>query len=217
MRLKKGRYARDYDLHQVAGMIAVPLLLMWAITGAGYEFGFVSKAWYAALPGQEIESEFESKPSATDKPPPDLTPDQAVAAGQRHAGMSTPPLSLDLPSADEDTSAYVVWFADGFDPYGQFDYAGDYGIGVDRRTGETAVSYGGPGRPVAVQLWNDWNFPTHAGYVVGPWWRLIWLVLGLVPLLLAVTGVSTWLWKRGVAKRRRLRARAAAPTVEDGV
>ena len=92
VRLKKGRYARDYDLHEVAGMIAVPLLLMWAITGAGYEFGFVSKAWYAALPGQEIESEFESKLSATDKPPPDLTPDQAVAAGQRHAGMSTPTL-----------------------------------------------------------------------------------------------------------------------------
>jgi hypothetical protein len=35
-------------------------------------------------------------------------------------------------------------------------------------------------------------------------------VLGLVPLLLAVTGLSTWLWTRGVRKRRRRRAAADA-------
>lgn len=211
VRFTKGRYPRDYDLHQVAGMIAVPLLLVWAFTGAGYEFGFVSKAWYAALPGEDVESQFASKPS--ERPDaPDVAPAEAVAAGQRHAATTAPAISLDLPSAAEPTSTYVVWFADGLDPYKQFDYAGDYGIGVDRRTGETQVTFGGPGRPAATQLWNDWNFPTHSGYVVGPWWRLFWLVLGLVPLLLAVTGVSTWLWKRGVAKRRRalLRTRAAA-------
>ena len=32
-------------------MIAVPLLLIWAFTGMGYEFGFVEKVWYGALPG----------------------------------------------------------------------------------------------------------------------------------------------------------------------
>jgi uncharacterized iron-regulated membrane protein len=36
VRWRKGRYARDYDLHQVAGMIALPLLLLWAVTGMGY-------------------------------------------------------------------------------------------------------------------------------------------------------------------------------------
>jgi uncharacterized iron-regulated membrane protein len=29
VRWRKGRYARDYDLHQVAGMLALPLLLAW--------------------------------------------------------------------------------------------------------------------------------------------------------------------------------------------
>ena len=54
VRLHKGRYARDYDLHQVAGMIAIPLLLIWAVTAMGFEFGFVEKAWYGALPYQSI-------------------------------------------------------------------------------------------------------------------------------------------------------------------
>ncbi len=33
VRTGNGRYARDYDLHQVIGMIALPLLLLWAVTG----------------------------------------------------------------------------------------------------------------------------------------------------------------------------------------
>jgi uncharacterized iron-regulated membrane protein len=45
VRLHRGRYARDYDLHQVAGMIAIALLLLWAVTAMGFEFGFVEKAW----------------------------------------------------------------------------------------------------------------------------------------------------------------------------
>ena len=55
IRLQKGRYARDYDLHQVAGMLAIPLLLVWAVTAMGFEFGFVEKAWYAVLPGEPHE------------------------------------------------------------------------------------------------------------------------------------------------------------------
>lgn len=35
VRWKRGRFARDTDLHNVAGMIAIPFLLVWAITGAG--------------------------------------------------------------------------------------------------------------------------------------------------------------------------------------
>jgi hypothetical protein len=59
--------------------------------------------------------------------------------------------------------------------------------------------------PLAQELWEDFNFPAHSGMIVNGWWRMIWAVLGLVPLLLAVTGLSTWLWTRGVRKRRRRR------------
>lgn len=103
------------------------------------------------------------------------------------------------------------WFQNGFDPYGSYQYPGNLGVSVDRHNAErTAVTYGSPAESTAQTIHNDYNFTVHAGWLVGPWWRLMWAVLGLVPLLLAVTGLSTWLYKRGVRKQRRRAAAVAA-------
>jgi uncharacterized iron-regulated membrane protein len=208
VRWAKGRYARDYDLHQVAGMIALPLLLVWAVTGMGYEFGFVDKAWYQAVPG-EPRPEVILESAESDEP--DIGVAAAVAAAQRVVGTDDEPMSVDLPHADEPTSTYGVWFSDGFDPWMHSDYAGDHLVSVDRHDAAKAqVTYGGPTMPMAQELWEDYNFPAHSGLIVNGWWRIIWGVLGLVPLLLAVTGLSTWLWTRGVRNRRRRREAADA-------
>ena len=219
VRLRKGRYARDYDLHQVAGMLALPFLLLWAVTGAGFEFGFVGKAWYAALPGEDQHVDYHSAAAADPaKPPPDITAAAAVAAARQRLGGNWPLTGFVLPPATDATAPYEVWFSEGYDPYHQMDWPGNTAVGVDRRTGTTEITYRTTGQPVTAQIWQSWNFPTHAGYVVGPWWRLFWLVLGLVPLLLAVTGLSTWLYKRSVRKRRRTTATGlpqSAPTEPD--
>jgi uncharacterized iron-regulated membrane protein len=206
VRWRKGRYARDYDLHQVAGMIALPLLLVWAVSGMGFEFGFVEKAWYQVVPGEAApEVTLESAESKE----PDIGVAAAVAAAQRVVGTDEEPLSVDLPHADEPTSTYGVWSADGFDPYMHVDYAGDHLVSVDRHdAGKAQVTYGGPTMSTAQELWQDYNVTTHAGMIVNGWWRIVWGALGLVPLLLAVTGLSTWLWTRGVRRRRRRRVAA---------
>jgi uncharacterized iron-regulated membrane protein len=41
------------------------------------------------------------------------------------------------------------------------------------------------------------------GHAVNPYWRALWFVLGLAPLLLLLTGLSTWLYRRQVTRRRR--------------
>ncbi len=205
VRMKRGRYARDYDLHQVVGMIAIPLLLIWAITGAGYEFGFVEKAWYKVLPG-EVAPEVSLVSEESDAP--DIGIEAAIAAAVKATG-NTDVTVVELPSAEEPEATYGVWHQDGFDPWANGGYPGDLLVNVDRHDGEkVAITYGGP-QSQAQTIWQDWNFPMHSGWIVGPWWRIIWLVFGLVPLLLAITGLSTWFYKRGLRKRRR--ARAAAP------
>jgi hypothetical protein len=94
-------------------------------------------------------------------------------------GTDEEPLSVDLPHADEPTSAYGVWFADGSDPWMHSDYAGDHLVSVDRRDAAKAqVTYGGPTMPMAQELWEDHNFPAHSGLIVNGWWRIIWGVLG---------------------------------------
>lgn len=50
----------------------------------------------------------------------------------------------------------------------------------------------------------------HYGTAVNGYWRALWFVLGLAPLLLLITGVSTWLYRRRV-KRRRRAARQTQP------
>ena len=218
LRTRKGRYARDYDLHQVVGMATVPFLLMWGLTGAGFEFGWVANGWYAATPGAKpVESTFVSKEPdlAKGEKPPDISAATALASAQRLAG-DEPITGIEFPvSVKEDpTSTYLLYYADGLDPWLYGGYPGDTGIGVDRYSGAAEVTYAGPGRPVASQLWEDWNYPAHAGILVNPWWRIIWFVVGLVPLLLFITGISTWLYKRKVRKLKRRAVKAWMSSTE---
>lgn len=202
VRLKAKRYARDYDLHQVVGMIAVPLLLIWGLTGMSYEFGFTEKAWYAALPGERGDD--VTLVSHTKKGP-EVGYEAAVGAAQKAVGTTDPPVYYEVPAADDKTAPYSVWFSDGYDPWaGAGGSGGDLQVLVDRHdASRTAVAYGNANESTAQHLYQDFNYPIHSGVAVNGWWRIIWLVLALTPLLLAWTGVSTWLFKRTVRKRRK--------------
>lgn len=211
VRWSKGRYARDFDLHQVLGMVSLPFLLMWAVTGAGYELPFVGSTYYAVTPGPAPEETLtlsEESDATTD-----ITPAEAVEAAAAVLPEGAVLTDIALPFPDDPTATYYTYWAVGFDPWGHSDYPGDSGVAIDRHTGAAVVDYSPPGQSVAADLWESWNYPTHAGVVVNPWWRLVWFVMGMVPLVLAITGMSTWLYKRGVRKRRRraLAERAAVP------
>ena len=67
IRRKRGSYSTHYDLHKVVGFVAIPFLVMWAVTGMGFEFKQVKEAWYGVLPGEkptgeEVFATFASKP-----------------------------------------------------------------------------------------------------------------------------------------------------------
>lgn len=219
VRWKRGRFARDTDLHNVAGMVALVFLLMWAITGAGYEFRFVEKAFYAATPGKphaEVEAVSEKLPKG-DKTP-DISIEKAVAAAQALHPKDTL-VNVDVPAKDDPTAAYTFYFSHGFDPWAESPYPGELGTYVDRHTGVAKDYYGFLDEPNAQVLWEDYNYPVHSGYVVNSWWRIIWLVMGLAPLLLAITGVSTWLVRRTTkkARKRAMKAGDVPPPVPGAV
>ena len=202
VRRGKGRFARDTDLHKVIGMVALPLLLLWGLTGAGFEFEPVETVWTALTPGTPVT---EPEVVSTEGEEPDIGVDTAAAA----AGALVPAaevVAVILPAADEPAATYTVWLADGVDPYGLTDFPGDLSVAVDRHTGAATVTSGGPDEPLSQHLWQMWNYPVHAGFVVNGWWRLIWLVMGLTPIALAGTGVSTWLFRRRTRRRRQARA-----------
>ena len=70
-------------------MIVLSFLLMWGLTGAGYDVGFVAKAWYAALPGNDEHSHFKSAAPADEMNP---VAGYHPAAGGRACGDAVPHL-----------------------------------------------------------------------------------------------------------------------------
>ena len=206
VRWKRGRFARDTDLHKVAGMIVLPFMLMWAVTGAGYEFGFVEKGWNAVTPGAHKEGvDTLSKESKE----PDITIDEAVSSATKlHPDLKL--VNVDVPAKDDPTAAYTMYFQDGYDPWNNGEYPGEVGTFVDRHTGVAKDYYGYLDEATSQVIWEDFNYPVHSGYIVNGWWRLIWLIFGLAPLLLAWTGVSTWLVRHSAKKARKKSSKAGA-------
>jgi uncharacterized iron-regulated membrane protein len=207
LRWKKGRFARDTDLHNLAGIISLPLMLLWAVTGAGFELEPVENAWYATTPGgpanEYIDAVSAKLPEGVTKP--DISEAEAVAAARALRPDDTL-VNVDLPAKDDPTGAYTMYFQSGYDPWGETEYPGEIGVFVDRHTGVAKVNYGFDDNSTAQILWEDFNYTTHAGFILNGWWRILWFVLGMAPLLLAITGVSTWLVRR---KTRKARSKAA--------
>lgn len=204
----RGTYRFNRDLHDVLGILAVPSLLMWSVTGAGYEFEWVGKVWYAVTGSPApVEREFAS----VDSKAPDITPEQARRAAQRVLPAGEV-VSIVLPRTAQPRDHYTVEFHSGLpaNANGGTRTFGDTSVGVDRHTGRAEVLAGGPDATVSQQLWTKWNYGVHFGYAV-PWgWRLVWLVSGAVPLVLAVTGLWTW-WMRAARRARSRRTPWSPP------
>ncbi len=215
VRTGKGRYVRDYDLHQVVGMAAIPFLLMWGVTGAGFELHWVNTAWYAVTGGHNAEAPTFTSAAVKNSRTLDIGLDRALAAAQAQAGPGASIKYVGVPASDDPTATYSFYFARDFDQYSHGAYPGQYGVDVDRHNAaRLQVNDLGDAPTVSNKLLDTWGPATfHYGESVNGWWRVIWLLFGLSPLALAVTGVSTWLFKRKVRKRR---ARAGRPATSAG-
>jgi uncharacterized iron-regulated membrane protein len=219
VRRKAGAYSTNYDLHKVAGFAALPFLLMWGVTGAGFEFKQVEEAWYGVLPGSQPAEEEVYAPFAS-RPGPEKGADRDIgpAAAEREALAAVPGsefISMTLPAPDDRKSYYSFWVATAIDSYEHYSWPGTHEVAVDRWSGRAEVTYpgnGDGGHPNLTQrIWEDWTYAVHAGTPVGWIPRLAWLAFGLVPLLLAITGVSMWWIRRRKRRVKRRRAAAAGP------
>lgn len=207
VRTKKGSYAFNYDLHNVVGLAAIPFLVMWGFTGAHFELKQFSDLWYAVLPGEAGEErEVLSKP----KPGQWVSMSEAAAIVQRKVPDGRI-VSMSVPDMKAKDSTFFSYLAVDNDPYDHGVYPGNVGVTVDRYSGEATITYPSPPNPeLSQQIVDDWFYPLHAGTFVNGWWRVVWLVLGLTPLVLAVTGVVTWLIRRRKRRRKRGRPKPAA-------
>ncbi|WP_280294139.1 PepSY-associated TM helix domain-containing protein [Nocardia abscessus] len=202
VRLRKGRFARDRDLHSVLGVLAVPLLLMWGITGITMEWPAAARAWLVATGGntnlERTEKYFVPRSDGAGRTP--ITIGEAGAIAQRAVPGRLAYLLLPTDSAPY----YRASVAGAYSPREhRLFYSGDVLVYVNTYDGsDIKVVDASHGRPLANTFYAKVFEPAHFGWMVNGWWRLVWLAFGLTPLALALTGLSTWLFRRRTKNRR---------------
>jgi uncharacterized iron-regulated membrane protein len=207
VRFGRNSYTTNHDLHKVVGVVALIPLLLWALTAANFEFyDQVHALFYALTPGEAPPemAEVVSNPDSGAGITADTARQIALAAvpGARFSSL--------VPPADE-SGYYDVWLARGLDPYEYGEFPGESLVQVDRYSGailqQVYVNYDN----AASEGYEMWSYPIHTG-ILAPWpVRLVWIVFGLTPLGLAVTGVAMWWLKRRARSRAGQRRMAESP------
>ena len=183
--------------HQMGIWILVPLAML-SFTGFWISFPSVFSTFEAGQP--KAKSGPPDRARAMRAQPlqrPALTADAALAAARPHA---TGPLALVSWPTDQ-SPAWKVSFARG---------GGAAEVGVADASGE--VTPPRPPRPETLaRTMRRW----HDGTGMGPVWQVVIFVGGIVPALLAFTGIVMWLrsrgWRAALARRRKSARLAPQP------
>ncbi|HJQ07279.1 MAG TPA: PepSY-associated TM helix domain-containing protein [Nocardioides sp.] len=203
-RTGKTRYITHRELHKVVGILALPFLLMWGLTGAADKYPMIEQGLLAATggdPGQvkALNWDFASVPHGGAK---DIGLDAASAAALTQVdGLIS---NRTLPDPSDPTSAYLFEISEpDWDPYDGTMLAGNDWVYVDRYDAtHTKVVWSGHGEPVQNRAYEELVYPSHFGWYVNGWVRLLWAAFGLAPLFLLTTGLVSW-----TIRHRRKRAR----------
>jgi uncharacterized iron-regulated membrane protein len=204
VRRGKGRYKLHYDLHKVVGFVALPALAIWALTGINFELPKQTEgAYYAVTPGSpapESIYEFQSRPGSG----PGVTMSEAIDDARGAVPSGSRLVAVTMPDESEAGSAYELWFAHGVDTWAYGNYPGNYGVYVDRYSGKAHRYFPNPGNEtVTNDFMQNWAGAIHMGTLVGWLPRTGWILFGLAPLLLAVTGTVTWVMRRRMGRRKK--------------
>jgi uncharacterized iron-regulated membrane protein len=194
----------NFDLHSAVGAWAGALVLMWAVTGIYFVWpqpfravvNSVSPITLSRAPASTAAAGAAKMPwrSLVEKA-------QTLVPGQHVARVVVP---------SSDRAAFLVMFSDVRPtPAGSPRLTSIY---LDQYSGEVLQQAAVAGR-TAGDVIMAWVAPLHVGNFGGNAVRVAWLVLGLTPAVLFVTGFIMW-WTRVVRARwRGSSARAAAAAV----
>ena len=196
LRWRKGRFARDFDPHNVIGIVAVvPLADLGAdraqLRGARILGALVLRDGWGRAPDENYTMEPSENPGA------EVSLDDAIAAAeQRFPGAKA--TWVGMPESED--GFYSVDLIDGGPDLWAHNagYRGNRSVGVDALDATNVRVFLGPSATVSNAIADEWAQPAlHYGHAVNPYWRVLWFVLGLAPLLLLLTGLSTGCSKTG--------------------
>lgn len=184
-RLRPGRVRRTYDLHVLTGVYTwIPLFLL-AVTGIGLAWPDATRALLRVEPGSAVA--WSARPVAPGKALISL--DAAVLVAQREFPQANVRW---VESSGIQGEPIVLRLHQSFEPGRRFPQTR---VWVDSVTGELLARQdpADQGYGAAVLAWLH---PLHNAELFGMPGRLLYAVVGLVPLLAWITGFIRWRQKR---------------------
>jgi uncharacterized iron-regulated membrane protein len=181
-----------WELHGAAGIWTVAFVMMWAVTGVYFAFPVAFRSAVDALSPLTTSRSLSSDRSMAGAAAPPTWRALIDRARQQMPGRVV--ARVVVPA--DDAGAFHVLFAETSPtPVG----AALESVYLDQHTGEVLAE-----RPRGPRTAGDvvmaWIAPLHVGSFGGAGVKAAWLVLGLTPPLLFVTGVVMW-WTRVVRRR----------------
>jgi uncharacterized iron-regulated membrane protein len=190
----------NWDLHSAAGFWTLAFVLMWAVTGVYFAF---PSAFRSAVNHVSRVSRAQTPQSSPRNGREALTWRVLVDAAVRHAPHQHVARVV-VPSSEK--AAFLVQFL----PVRPTPLGADLNsVYLDQYSGALLTPAAAPAR-TAGDIVMAWVAPLHVGNFGGIGVRIAWLVLGLTPPVLFVTGFLMW-WTRVVRARW---VRIAQPAAE---
>lgn len=192
-----GLFRRRPDLHRAAGLAALPVLLFVAITGAMFEFTWLRRATHRLLGGTAADAPMVLRsPAQRPQSAAGAGPDIGWTAGFAAAAAAVPDgrVARLIPPRGKDAGG--TWRAT-VDVPGNLSPNGGAIVQLDRRTA-AVLEVQDPRRMSAGGWLLNQHLGLHTGAWGGPAIRLLWVVVGVMPLILLVSG---WLMWRRTAQR----------------
>ncbi len=187
-----------FDLHRVAGMYPLVLLIIVALTGAAYSFyEYVKPILTRVIDGKAAEEAPE--PRSTVRVGMRPLPLDELADRADGALPGAPTQSILLSSHPEDSVLVVKRFPDEIGQYGR-----SY-VWLDQYNGATLRIEDSRLAPLGVRLLDQWTLPVHTGEIAGLPGRILMCLTGLAPSVLFATGLVMWRNRRRAARRARAR------------
>jgi uncharacterized iron-regulated membrane protein len=189
---------QNYDVHRLTGIGSLALLIFIAVTGAYWSFTpqyEAALAWLTGGPARQLAPRVVPVEGAA---PADLDAVLAVAMQTMPEGEARLFTFSSRPELPHSLHKLIP---------GDFRTQGDNVVYVHPQTAALAGVVYHRDLPLGVRLQRD-MFGLHFGTFWGHPSRIVWLFVGLAPLVLFVSGVLMW-WNRSLSKvfrRRRLQS-----------
>lgn len=207
VRRGRGSYVRDVDLHKVVGIISIPFLLMWGVSGMNFEYQWPAKAYYAVLPGSEPVNVNEDDLEPGTGPFLKFREAEAIAVARHPEGRI---VGVDAYEPKEEGGYYEFRIVDGYDIESYGSSPGNVEVKIDSHGG-WVIDEGNPSGPITTKYWESWQDGLHFGFLVHWFPRLFtFFLFGILPVLLGVTGITIWLVKWRSRRNRAARKRRDA-------